>query len=101
MRRNGRMSGRNKGLSGTLCQLPPSLEQMRLELERRLGCPILVREIRTNDPDFRGRLRKRAGAIVLEYQVAQKGFFWHADVVEELLRRAAAGELSAELRQPR
>jgi hypothetical protein len=73
---------------------------MRLELERRLGRPVIVREVRTGDPAFRGRLRRRAGAVILEYQVAQSGFFWHADTVQELLRRAAAGEVAVELRQP-
>jgi hypothetical protein len=38
--------------------------------------------------------------VILEYQVAQSGFFWHADTVQELLRRAAAGEVAVELRQP-
>ena len=79
--------------------LPRSLEKMRLDLERRLRCPVVVQEIRTTDPSFRGRLRKRAGALVLEYQVAQKGFFWHIDIVEELLGRAAAGECELELRE--
>jgi len=80
--------------------LPPPLEQKRQEVARRLGRPVYVRRVRTTDGELRGRLRVEPGRVVIEYQVAEAGCFWHVPVIEELLDRAAAGQQSAELREP-
>jgi len=37
---------------------------------------------------------------VIEYQVAEQGYFWHVSIIEELLSRAAAGHAAFELREP-
>lgn len=80
--------------------LPRPLEQQRRALSRALGRPVRVRSIRTPDPGLRGRLRVERSRVVIEYQVSQEGYFWYVPIVEELLRRAAAGEREVELRHP-
>jgi len=81
-------------------RLPPPLEQQRHAPSRALARPVLVRSIRTPDPGLRGRLRVERSRVVIEYQVSQEGYFWYVPIVEELLRRAAAGEREVELRHP-
>ncbi len=54
--------------------------------------------MRTPDGGLRGRLTVEPDRVVVEYQVAQAGYFWHIPIIEELLARAAAGEHHAELR---
>ncbi len=80
--------------------LPPTVERKRKSLARALGRPVHIRGLRTPDPDFRGRLRVEPSRVIIEYQVAQPGFFWHLPIIEELLDRAAAGQPEAELRAP-
>jgi len=78
--------------------LPGKIEASRRSLERALGRPVHIRGVRTPDPQFRGRLRVERHRVLIEYQPAEHGFFWHIPIIEELLSRAAAGEASAELR---
>lgn len=80
--------------------LPPHLEQRRTALSRALGRPVRVRGIRTPDPDLRGRLRIEPDRVIIEYQTAEAGYFWHIPIIEELLARAAAGQPFVELRDP-
>ena len=78
----------------------PGLQQAIRLAESRAGVPIVIRGVRTPDPAFRGRVTKKAGYLLLEYQVSQAGFFWHIPIIEELLRRIQAGETAAEIREP-
>jgi len=80
--------------------LPPRLEQKRKALSRALDRPVHIRGIRTPEPDFRGRLRVERDRVLIEYQIAESGYFWHIPIIEELLARAAAGRPGAELRDP-
>lgn len=80
--------------------LPPPLEEKRQAVAQSLGRPVYVRGMRTPDGELRGRLRVEPGRVVIEYQVAEAGYFWHVPVIEDLLDRAAAGAQSAELREP-
>jgi len=81
-------------------RLPPVLEQKRRGAEAALKRPVTVRGVHTTDPDFRGRLRVEPGRVVIEYQIAEHGYFWHIPIIERLLSLALAGETSAELREP-
>lgn len=81
--------------------LPRDLERKRRSLARALGRPVLIRGIRTPDAEFRGRLRVERHRVLIEYQVAQAGYFWHIPIIEELLERAGEGESEAELRDSR
>jgi hypothetical protein len=75
------------------------LDARRIEVERAIGMPIAVRGVRTSDPDFRGRVTQRPGYLLLEYQVAMAGYFWHVPIIEELLARIERGEREIVLRE--
>lgn len=61
--------------------------------------PIVIRGIRTPDRGLRGRVTPRAGYLLLEYQVAIAGYFWHVPIIEELLDRIERGEREIVLRE--
>ena len=52
------------------------------------------------DRELRGRLLVEPDRVLIEYQVAEHGYFWHVPIIEELMNRAARGELRVELREP-
>jgi len=74
------------------------LEERVRETELRLGKRIILRGVREPDPRWRGRLTTRPGALVLEYRDATVGFFWHHDIIRELLDLAEQGATDAVLR---
>ncbi len=55
------------------------------KLERLRGKRIVLRGVRTNNAQFRGRLVERNGYIVIEYRDDKPGYFWHYEIIEELL----------------
>jgi len=79
--------------------LPPALEHKRRRAERALGVPVRIRGVRTRHPSFRGRAVRRPGCVIVEYQVAAAGYFWHVPIIEEILDRLAAGETDIHLEQ--
>jgi len=80
--------------------LPEPLEGKRRQVEAALRRTVVVRGIQTPDAAFRGRLRVKPGRVLIEYQIAEHGYFWHIPIIERLLSLALAGETSAELREP-
>ena len=76
-----------------------ALDLRRAEVERAVGMPILIRGIRTPDATLRGRVTLRGGYLLLEYQVAAAGYFWHVPIIEELLSRIERGERAIVLRE--
>jgi len=77
--------------------LPEPLERRRRQVEAALRRSVVVRGVHTPDPAFRGRLRVEPGRVLIEYQVAEHGYFWHVPIIERLLSLALAGEIEAEL----
>ena len=71
------------------------LERRRRAAEERLGMPVIVRGVRTPDASWKGRLYRRRGRVIIEYQISQSGFFWHAPIVERLLDAAGEGQTEA------
>ena len=67
-------------------------------LEKLLGLRILVRGVRFSDPSFRGRLRRVPGAVVVEWRDDTAGYFWHYDILEQLLGHLERGCVSLTLR---
>jgi len=59
--------------------------------------PIRVRGVRTRHPSFRGRTVRRQGCMVIEYRVAEAGYFCHIPIIEEILDRLVAGETEVSL----
>jgi hypothetical protein len=72
--------------------LPRRLEEKRRQVEEALGLRVVIREVRTEDAQFRGRLRVSGERLVVEYQVAQAGYFWDVELIERLLLLALAGK---------
>jgi len=61
------------------------IDQRIRKLERLRGKRIVLRGVRTNNAQFRGRLVERNGYIVIEYRDDKPGYFWHYEIIEELL----------------
>jgi len=81
-------------------RLPGLLEEKRRQVELALGRPVLIKQVKREAPDFRGRLRVMKERAVIEYQVAQPGYFWEVETIERLLLLALAGEVDFTLREP-
>ncbi len=79
-------------------ELPEPL-QVRLEaVEQALRRPVVLRAAVWDDTALRGRLTRRAGALVLEYRDDGVGCFWRYDIIAELLDHVEQGHLELELR---
>ncbi len=78
--------------------LPDALELKRRQVEEAIGRPIVIKQIRTQDPAFRGRIREVAGRLIIEYQIAQSGYFWDVPLIEQLLFNALTGQINLILR---
>lgn len=63
------------------------------------GRPIILRAARWPDPTLRGRVSQRAGALVLEYRDDGAGYFWHLDIIGELLGYVEQGIFEITLRE--
>ncbi len=77
----------------------PGLRPALRLAEAKAGVPIVIRGVRLSDPAFRGRVTRKAGFLLLEYQVSQAGYFWHIPIIEELLRRIQSGETEPQIRE--
>ena len=75
-----------------------TLDERLRAAERRLGKRIVLRGVREPDPQWRGRLTERRSHFLLEYRDATVGFFWHHDIIRELLDLLEQGETAAVLR---
>ena len=80
---------------GGMRRLGGRLEAVRCSVARQIGQPIVVRGVRTPDPEFRGRISQQRGYLLIEVQEAMPGYFWEAQIAEALLWRVAAGERDA------
>jgi len=78
--------------------LPEPLARRVKELAARLGRRIILRPRRWPDRRLRGRLQRLPGALVIEYRDDVAGYFWHYDIVSELLDYAEQGILEVEVR---
>ncbi len=73
------------------------LEQRIRQVEAETGKRIIVRGVRSDEADFRGRLIVHKGYCVLEYRDDEPGYFWHVPIIEELLRLVQEGRGSVTL----
>lgn len=67
-------------------------------LEKRLGLRVVVRGVRSPDPTFRGGLRRIPGAVVVQWRDDTAGYFWHYDIIEQLLGHLERGCVNLTLR---
>lgn len=79
--------------------LPEPLAARIEAAARRWGRPILLRAARWPDARLRGRISQRAGALVLEYRDDGAGYFWHLDIISELLDYVEQGHFEVALHE--
>ncbi|MBU0609673.1 MAG: hypothetical protein KKI08_17430 [Armatimonadetes bacterium] len=75
-----------------------TLDERVRETERRLGKRIILRGVRDAYPLWRGRISAFPSHFLLEYRDATVGFFWHHDIIRELLDLLEQGRTEAVLR---
>ena len=78
-------------------ELPDKIQRRLAEAERRAGRRIIVRGAKWPDPSLRGRVSQRAGAIIIEYRDDVAGYFWHIDIINELLDHVEEGRFEISL----
>ncbi len=54
-------------------------------IEAAHGKPVVLQSVRSAVPCFRGRMTEKRDCFVLEYRDDNPGFFWHHDIIRELL----------------
>jgi len=54
-------------------------------IERLTGKPVILRPVRPTCRCFRGRVAEKGGCFLVEYRDETSGYFWHHDVIRELL----------------
>jgi hypothetical protein len=75
----------------------PAILREVAALEGQIGRRIALRAVREPDPSFRGRISERPGYLLVEYRDDTAGYFWHYDIIEELLRHLSRGSRSVML----
>ena len=77
--------------------MPRPLEELVRQVEAAIGQPLVLRAVRTPERELRGRLVARADYLLLEYRDDTAGYFWHHDVIRELLTLVREGYRNIEL----
>jgi hypothetical protein len=77
--------------------LPDSLRARIEAAEVNLSRRIVLRGARWPDCALRGRVTHRTGLIVLEYRDDIAGYFWHYDIIGELLDHVEKGHFEVTL----
>ncbi|MBC7286666.1 MAG: hypothetical protein H5T86_01200 [Armatimonadetes bacterium] len=78
-------------------ELPESIRKRIAAIERRTGRRIFVRGAKWPDSRLKGRVSERAGAVIVEYRDETAGYFWHIDIIDELLDHVEQGQYEIEL----
>ncbi|MGD9494733.1 MAG: hypothetical protein AB7Y46_00355 [Armatimonadota bacterium] len=60
-------------------------------IEERLGKRLIVRAVRTPEPELRGYVEVRPHRVLIEYSEEQPGYFWAYELLERLLEWVEAG----------
>jgi len=61
------------------------------QVEAAVGRRLIVRTVRTPEPEFRGWVQVRPSAVVIEYVEELPGYFWGFELLEHLLDWVEAG----------
>lgn len=75
-----------------------NLDDRIAALQLRMGKRIVLRGVRDPDPRWRGRITERPQHFLLEYRDATPGFFWHHDIIRELLDLLEHGQRDVTLK---
>jgi hypothetical protein len=68
-----------------------NVEERIRRIEKERGKKVILRGVRVPDARFRGRIVERPRCIVLEYRDDEPGYFWHYEIIEELLDAVERG----------
>jgi len=71
------------------------IERRIADLEAGLGKRLIVREVRTPEPELRGYVEVRATTVLIEYCAALPGYFWGYELLDTLLDWVEGGGRSA------
>ena len=75
----------------------PAISARIAKIEAVTGKQVILRATRLRNSLFRGRITERAAHILLEYRDNVSGFFWHYEIIEELLGHVESGRTNAAL----
>ncbi len=64
-------------------------------VEMALGKRLIVRRVRTPEPELRGYVEIRPSSVLVEYCEEQPGYFWGYELLERLLQWVEQGGGSA------
>ncbi len=71
------------------------LDRRIAQVERTVGKRLIVRGVRTPEPELRGYVEVRPGSVLIEYCERLPGYFWEYELLETLLEWVEAGGGSA------
>jgi len=63
----------------------PDIEARIRRIEDVTGKPVVLRPVRPACHCFRGRVTERSHCFLIEYRDETPGYFWHHDLLRELL----------------
>jgi len=61
------------------------------QVEAAMGRRLIVRTVRTPEPEFRGWVQVRPSAVIIEYVEELPGYFWGFELLERLLEWVESG----------
>jgi hypothetical protein len=65
------------------------------QVEAALGKRLIVRTVRTPEPEFRAWVQVRPSSVIIEYVEELPGYFWGFELLERLLEWVERGGGSA------
>jgi hypothetical protein len=65
--------------------LEPDIDARIQRIESLTGKPVVLRPVRPTCHCFRGRVTEKSACFVLEYRDETSGYFWHHDIIRDLL----------------
>ena len=71
---------------------PPAIADRVARIERTLGKRVLLRGVRWPDALLRGQIEDRPACVLVQYRDDAAGYFWHYDILEELLDLLEQGQ---------
>ncbi len=72
----------------------PAIARRVAEAEDAIGRRIVLRGTRHRNRKFRGRIAVRPTCVLVEYRDDTAGYFWHYQIIEELLDHLLQGRLN-------
>lgn len=84
-------SGGDRCERGGRTELAVDIDSRIAQVEAATGKRLIVRTVRTPEPEFRAWVQVRPSAVVIEYVEELPGYFWGFELLERLLGWVEAG----------